>query len=226
MQYLYGNSNACYNFSSVQLCNLHIQCMYVHKYSQCTCIINFSVCAAIIVGFQSPEYTFLESTPGGAPVFVIKSATVDDFFTVDVCASKTSHVYCLIFLLMSSTSFHFSPLFLPSYQSFTCSPLYTLSTADVPPNPPFVFPSAFEDLLAGTVLFSSGSGAPDIEPYDLVIQDDDVALEDNEVFTLSLGGQSDSRVQIGGTVGEVVYYDTTRVTILDDDCECICIIND
>jgi hypothetical protein len=129
---------------------------------------------AIIVGFQSPEYTFLESTPGGAPVFVIKSATVDDFFTVDV-------------------------------------------SANVPPNPPFVFQSAFEDLLAGTVLFSSGSEAPDIESYDLDIQDDVVAVEDNEVFTLSLGGQSDSRVQIGGTVGGVVYHATTTVTILDDD---------
>ena len=71
------------------------------------------------------------------------------------------------------------------------------------------------------MLFSSGSGTPDIESYNLDIQDDDVALEDNEVFTLSLGGQSDSRDQIGGTVGGVVYYATTTVTILDDDCECI-----
>ena len=78
--------------------------MYVHMYYRCTCIyisVLFFVCAAIIVGFQSPEYTFLESTPGGAPVFVIKSATVNDVFTVDVSASKTSHVYCLIFLLIS-----------------------------------------------------------------------------------------------------------------------------
>ena len=68
------------------------------------------------------------------------------------------------------------------------------------------------------MLFFSGSGAPDIVSYDLDIQDDVVAVEDNEVFTLSLGGQSDSRVQIGGTVGGVVYYDTTTVTIQDDDC--------
>ena len=71
------------------------------------------------------------------------------------------------------------------------------------------------------MLFSSGSEAPDIESYDLDIQDDVVAVEDNEVFTLSLGGQSDSRVQIGGTVGGVVYHATTTVTILDDDCECV-----
>ena len=82
-----------------------------------------------------------------------------------------------------------------------------------------MFPSADANLLAGTVLFSAGSVS---ESYNLDIQDDDVALEDGEVFTLSLGGPSDSRVQIGGTVGGVVYYETTTVTILDDDCEFIC----
>ena len=67
------------------------------------------------------------------------------------------------------------------------------------------------------MLFSAGSVSA---TYDLDIQDDDVALENGEVFTLSLGGPSDSNTQIGGTVGGVVYHDTTTVTILDDDCEC------
>ena len=66
------------------------------------------------------------------------------------------------------------------------------------------------------MLFSTGSVNA---TYSLDIQDDDVALEDREVFTLSLSGPSDNNTQIGGTVGGVVYYDTTTVTILDDDCE-------
>ena len=93
-------------------------------------------------------------------------------------------------------------------------PLFT----NVPFNPRFGFTSADESLLAGTVLFPAGAVS---ETYNLDIQDDDVALENGEVFTLSLSGPSDSHAQIGGTVGGVVYHSTTTVTILDDDCECV-----
>ena len=55
--------------------------------------------------------------------------------------------------------------------------------------------------------------------YPLDIQDDEVALEDNEVFTLRLGSPSDGRVRIGGTAGGVQYFASTRITIVDDDCE-------
>ena len=116
-------------------------------------------------------------------------------------------------------------LFLPPFPALHCSHILSVTCISLPPlfavvpsNQPFVFPSADESLLAGTVLFSAGSVSA---TYDLVIQDDDVALENGEVFTLSLGGPSDPRAQIGGTVGGVVYYDTTTVTILDNDSECI-----
>ena len=55
--------------------------------------------------------------------------------------------------------------------------------------------------------------------YPLDIQDDDVALEDTEVFTLRLGSPSDSRVRIGGSSGGVQYFASTRINIVDDDCE-------
>ena len=55
--------------------------------------------------------------------------------------------------------------------------------------------------------------------YPLDIQVDEVALEDSEVFTLLLGSPSDSRVRIGGTADGVQYFASTRINIVDDDCE-------
>ena len=84
----------------------------------------------------------------------------------------------------------------------------------------FVFPSAIASLLAGTVEFGAGSVSPFIE-YPLDIQNDNVALEDSEVFRLVLGSPSDSRVQIGGRLEDVnvTFYATATITILDDECE-------
>ena len=84
----------------------------------------------------------------------------------------------------------------------------------------FVFPSAIANLLAGTVEFGNSSVSRFID-YALDIQNDDVALEDSEVFTLVLSSLSDSRVQLGGIDEDdnVVYFDTTLITIVDDDCE-------
>lgn len=83
---------------------------------------------------------------------------------------------------------------------------------------PFVFPSAIASLLQGTVRFGAGTVSP-IVPYLLDIQNDEVALEDAEVFTLRLGSPSSSRVRIGGTAFGLEFYAVARVTIVDDDCE-------
>ena len=84
----------------------------------------------------------------------------------------------------------------------------------------FVFPSAIASLLAGTVRFGNGSVSSFID-YALDIQNDEVALEDPEVFRLVLGSPSDSRVQIGGRDEDVnvTFYATATITIVDDDCE-------
>ena len=84
----------------------------------------------------------------------------------------------------------------------------------------FVFPSAIANLLAGTVEFGNGSVSPFID-YSLDIQNDDVALEDSEVFRLVLGSPSDSSVQIGGRLEDVnvTLYPTATITVVDDDCE-------
>ena len=86
---------------------------------------------------------------------------------------------------------------------------------------PFVVPSANLDGLADTVLFNDGDPAQLLSTlqYHLDIKNDNVSLEDAEVFALHLNSPSDSSVQVGGTEGGVDYYTTTRVTILDDDCE-------
>ena len=54
----------------------------------------------------------------------------------------------------------------------------------------------------------------------LPIQDDDVALEDIEIFTLFIDAL-DPRVQVGGEFGTpegpIVFHNSTEVQILDDD---------
>ena len=84
----------------------------------------------------------------------------------------------------------------------------------------FVVQSAIASLLAGTVRFGNGSVSPFID-YALDIQNDDVALEDPEVFRLVLGSPFDGRVQIGGRLEDVnvTFYATATITIVDDECE-------
>ena len=67
--------------------------------------------------------------------------------------------------------------------------------------------------------FYAGLQAADSEFYILDIEEDNIALEDDEVFTLMLSSPSDIRVRIGGTAGGVAYHATTRVTIQDNDCK-------
>ena len=90
-------------------------------------------------------------------------------------------------------------------------------------NIPFVIQSANLDGLVDTLQFEFDHGVPAQSPstlqYRLDIQNDDISLEDAEVFTLHLNTLSDSSVQVGGREGGVDYYATTRITILDDDCE-------
>ena len=73
--------------------------------------------------------------------------------------------------------------------------------------------------------FYAGPQAADSEFYILDIEEDNIALEDDEVFTLMLSSPSDIRVRIGGTAGGVAYHATTRVTIQDNDCEHMCILD-
>ena len=61
--------------------------------------------------------------------------------------------------------------------------------------------------------------APAVEPYALDLSDDDVALENNEQFTLRLSDPSISSVTIGGNISGVIFYQTARITILDNDSE-------
>ena len=71
--------------------------------------------------------------------------------------------------------------------------------------------------------FYAGPQAADSEFYILDIEEDNIALEDDEVFTLMLSSPSDIRVRIGGTAGGVAYHATTRVTIQDNDREHTCV---
>ena len=66
--------------------------MYIKGLLRCSCVTQCgtSTITAIIVGFQAPEYTFVEGET--STVVVIKSATSDDFFTVDVSARMYLHV--------------------------------------------------------------------------------------------------------------------------------------
>ena len=87
---------------------------------------------------------------------------------------------------------------------------------------PLVVPSANLDGLADTVEFNNNGDPAQLLStlqYRLDIQNDNVSLEDAEVFALHLNSPSDGSVQIGGTEDGVDYYTTTRVTVLDDDCE-------
>ena len=79
--------------------------------------------------------------------------------------------------------------------------------------------SAVASNLAGTVEFGAGPFAPDVEPYALDLSDDDVGLENNEQFTLRLSDPSISSVTVGGNISGVIFYPTSRITILDNDSE-------
>ena len=61
-----------------------------------------------------------------------------------------------------------------------------------------------------TVMFEAGS--VQTINFPLVIDDDDVALEDPEVFTLTLSSISDSRVAIGDAVE---FFAETVIIIID-----------
>ena len=87
---------------------------------------------------------------------------------------------------------------------------------------PCVIPSANLDGLADTIEFNSNGDPAQLLStlkYHLDIKNDNVSLEDVEVLALHLNSPSDSSVQVGGTEGGIDYYITTRVSILDDDCE-------
>ena len=73
-----------------------------------------------------------------------------------------------------------------------------------------------------TIRFGPGSVSP-IVTYPLLIMDDNVTLEGPEIFTLVLSSPSHMNIQIGGEVEgfDIEWYDTTTVTILDDDGEFI-----
>ena len=85
-----------------------------------------------------------------------------------------------------------------------------------------MFAPADAGLQAGTVTFD---GVTLIIIYDLTIQNDNVALEDDDVFTLMLSSPSSSRVTVGGTASGVEYHSTTTVTIMDDDRKFILCLN-
>ncbi len=53
----------------------------------------------------------------------------------------------------------------------------------------------------------------------LSFTDDEVALEAVELFNLTLSSPSDSRVQLGGSVGITDFPGQTEIAIADDDCE-------
>ena len=82
---------------------------------------------------------------------------------------------------------------------------------------PLVASSAIPSFLAGTFDFGAGFETS----YQLDIQNDNIALENNEISFLSLGSPNNGRVIVGGVVDGVEYFSTTRLTITDDECECI-----
>ena len=82
-----------------------------------------------------------------------------------------------------------------------------------------MFPSVNLDELTDSVQFITGHTPSLTQKYHLNIENDDVALEDEEVFILHLNSPSNSSVHIGGNEGELDYYAATRIPILDDDCE-------
>ena len=83
----------------------------------------------------------------------------------------------------------------------------------------FIEPSAVPIELAGTVIFTTGPVSMDTVQYDLDLRNDNVALENDEIVTITLSSPSSSRVAVGGVVNGVVYYPTATLTIQDDDCE-------
>ena len=83
----------------------------------------------------------------------------------------------------------------------------------------FIEPSAVPIELAGTVIFTTGPASMDTILYDLDLRNDNVALENDEIVTITLSSPSSSRVVVGGMVNGVVYYPTATLTIQDDDCE-------
>ena len=50
-----------------------------------------------------------------------------------------------------------------------------------------------------------------------MLNNDDITLEDPEMFTLMLSSPSDSRVQIGGAVSNVDFFAETEIIVLHDD---------
>ena len=72
-----------------------------------------------------------------------------------------------------------------------------------------------------TLTFGSGPVSPFVDVI-LTIQDDDVALEADEIFDLTLSSPSNSLVQIGGSIPQLNFEvsETSGVTILDDDGMC------
>ena len=69
-----------------------------------------------------------------------------------------------------------------------------------------------------TLTFGGGPVSPFIDVV-LTIQDDNVALEADEIFNLTLSSPSNSLVQIGGSIPQFgfVLFETSGVTIVDDD---------
>lgn len=80
---------------------------------------------------------------------------------------------------------------------------------------PLVAPSAVPSLLAGTFNFGVGLTTS----YPLNIQNDDIALENDEIALLFLSSPLDSQVVVGGSVDGVPFYSNTTLIITDDDCE-------
>ena len=72
-----------------------------------------------------------------------------------------------------------------------------------------------------TLTFGSGPVSPFVDVI-LTIQNDDVALEADEIFDLTLSSPSNSLVQIGGSIPQFGFdvFETAGVTILDDDGMC------
>ena len=72
------------------------------------------------------------------------------------------------------------------------------------------------------VTFAAGPVFPSvIFSFDV---DDDIALEDPEVFFLEISDPgNDSRIQIGGSIlaFDFVVFNQTQVTVLDDDGTCV-----
>ena len=72
------------------------------------------------------------------------------------------------------------------------------------------------------VTFGAGPVFPSVNfPFDV---DDDIALEDPEVFFLEITDPSnDPQIQIGGSIlaFDFIVFNQTEVTVLDDDGTCV-----